>query len=131
MAIRLVGELKAAEDKWKESSPQWQAKLAKWEAWVAASKQRQRVSERAKKAKPQEDEIPTETRSWEDTFDPEEPLPEFSFAGPWTSYSKAELEEDINSLKWGVQPWARDALKVGIAVHHAGMNFKYRTLIER
>lgn len=125
-------ELKTAENKWKESSPQWQAKLARWEAWAAASKQRQKVSERAKKTKPQEDEIPMETRSWEDTFDPEEPLPEFSFAGPWVSYSKAELEEDIDALKWaGVQPWAIDALKVGIAVHHAGMNRKYRTLIER
>ncbi|KAG8971374.1 hypothetical protein FRC05_011136 [Tulasnella sp. 425] len=131
MAIRLKEEMKTAENKWKELSPQWQAKLAKWEAWAAAAKQRQRVSERAKKTKPQEDEIPMETGSWEDTFDPEEPLPEFSFAGPWTSYSKAELEEDINTLKWaGVQPWAIEALKVGIAVHHAGMNFKYRTLIE-
>lgn len=132
MAGILLQELKAAETEWKESSPQWQNKLAKWEAWSATSKQRQRASERAKKTKPQEDEISTETKSWEETFDPEEPLPEFSFAGPWTSYSKAELEDDLDELKHaGVQSWAMDALKVGIAVHHAGMSRKYRTLIER
>ncbi|KAG8897798.1 hypothetical protein FRC00_003791, partial [Tulasnella sp. 408] len=132
MARLLLKELQNAEKEWKESSPQWQNKLAKWEAWVAASKQRQRASERAKKAKPQEDEIPTEAKSWEEAFDPDDPLPEFSFAGPWTFYSKEELEEDIEDLKRaGVQEWAMNALKVGIAVHHAGMNRKYRTLIER
>ncbi|KIO24167.1 hypothetical protein M407DRAFT_213317 [Tulasnella calospora MUT 4182] len=131
MAGVLLKELKTAETKWKESSPQWQNKLAKWEAWAAASKQRQRASERAKKAKPQEEEVPTEAKSWEEAFDPDDPLPEFSFAGPWTSYSKAELEEDIDGLQWaGVPTWAMDALKVGIAVHHSGMNYKYRTLIE-
>ncbi|KAG8924159.1 hypothetical protein FRC01_011869 [Tulasnella sp. 417] len=131
MARLLLGELKTAEKKWKESSPQWQNKLAKWEDWVAASKLRERASERAKKAKPLGDEIMIENKSWEESFDPNDPLPEFSFAGPWNSYSKAEMEEDLDDLQWaGVQPWAMRALKVGIAVHHAGMNRKYRTLIE-
>lgn len=125
-------ELKNAERRWKESSPQWQTKLAKWEAWLAASKQRQRASERAKKTKPQAIEISMDTRSWEDSFDPEDPLPEFSFAGPWSTYSKSEMEEDIEVLKGvGVQLWAMEALKLGIAVHHAGMSRKYRNLVER
>ncbi|KAG8926835.1 hypothetical protein FRC01_008315 [Tulasnella sp. 417] len=131
MARILLKELKAAETKWKASSPRWQNKLAKWEAWIAAAKQRQRASERPKKTKPQADELSMETKSWEEAFDPDEPLPEFSFAGPWSSYSKAELEEDIDELKRsGAQPWTMDALRVGIAVHHAGMSHKYRALIE-
>ncbi|KAG8921610.1 hypothetical protein FRC01_000166 [Tulasnella sp. 417] len=131
MARLLMEELKVAEKRWKESSPQWQNKLAKWEDWVAASKQRERASERAKKAKPQEDESLKENKSWEETFDPNDPLPEFSFAGPWISYSRAEMEEDLENLQWaGVPAWAMEALKVGIAVHHAGMNRKYRALIE-
>ncbi|KAG9050595.1 hypothetical protein FS837_004120 [Tulasnella sp. UAMH 9824] len=131
MARRLLKELKSAEKEWKESSTQYQNKLAKWKDWVAASKQKKKVSGRAKKTKSQEDEILMEANSWEQTFDPDDPLPEFSFAGQWTSYSKSELKEDIDDLKRaGVQPWAMDALKVGIAVHHAGMNRKYRTLIE-
>ncbi|KAG8944708.1 hypothetical protein FRC04_001607 [Tulasnella sp. 424] len=131
MAKHLMYELKNAERRWKESSPQWQTKLAKWEAWLAASKQRQRASERAKKTKPQDIEIPMDTKSWEDSFDPDDPLPEFSFAGPWSTYSKSEMEEDIEVLKGvGVQLWAMEALKLGIAVHHAGMSRKYRNLVE-
>ncbi|KAG8944709.1 hypothetical protein FRC04_001608 [Tulasnella sp. 424] len=131
MARFLVNELETAEKKWKESSPQWQSKLASWEAWVAASKQRQKASERAKRTKRQEDDISMDSRSWEETFNPEDPLPEFSFAGPRASYSKAEMEEDIDFLiRSGIKEWAIAALKVGIAVHHAGMNRKYLRLIE-
>ncbi|KAG9019792.1 hypothetical protein FRB90_007935 [Tulasnella sp. 427] len=131
MACLLVKTLKSAETAWKESNPQWQAKLAKWEVWVAESKQRLRAAEREKKSKPRNDEVPGDTKSWEETFDPDEPLPDFSFAGPWSGYSKAEMEEDLGDLRWaGVQGWAMEALKLGIAVHHAGMNRKYRTLIE-
>lgn len=181
-----MDELKNAEMRWKESSPQWAAKVAKWEAWVATSKQRERASERSKKTKPQDKEIPTYTKSWDDTFDPDQPLPgfvpklakwehwiapskqrqraterskktkqqdndipthnnswedsfdpdeslpEFSFAGPWSTYSKTEMEEDIGRLDPAkVKPWAIKALKLGIGVHHAGMNRKYRDLIER
>ncbi|KAG8906647.1 hypothetical protein FRC01_007935 [Tulasnella sp. 417] len=131
IARRLLKELKTAETAWKKSSPQWQSKHEEWKAWVAASKHRQRASARTKKTKPKQDAISAEAKSWEETFDPEDPLPEFSFAGTRSSYSKAELQQDIEDLKWaGVPRWAMDALKVGIAVHHAGMNRKYRTLIE-
>ncbi|KAG8926836.1 hypothetical protein FRC01_008316 [Tulasnella sp. 417] len=138
MAFHLVETLKSAETRWKQSNPQWQNKLNKWEAWVATSKQRQRVAERLKKNKPQGDETLDGSRSWEETFDPEEALPEFSFAGPWSSYSKAEMERDIYDLQnppiytssKPVKDWQIRALKVGIAVHHAGMSREYRTLIE-
>lgn len=71
-------------------------------------------------------------KPWEDTFDPDEPLPEFSFAGPRSAYSKAEMEKDIEYLEQNkVRQWATEALRLGIAVHHAGMNQKYRSLIER
>lgn len=135
MACHLIETLKAAETEWKKSSPQWQNKLNKWKAWVATSKQRQRATERLKKNRPEVDETLIGSKSWEETFDPEEPLPEFSFAGPWSTYSKAEMEKDIRDLRGtsnkAVKDWRIEALKLGIAVHHAGMSREYRTLIER
>ncbi|KAG8924160.1 hypothetical protein FRC01_011870 [Tulasnella sp. 417] len=154
MAQHLVKILKTAETRWKQSSPQWQNKLTKWEAWVAASKQRQRATERSKKSqswvasfkqrqsaagRPNKSEASEDERlfgstSWEESFDPEEPLPEFSFAGPWTSYSKAEMERDIEELKYTsrkpIKEWQIQALKMGIAVHHAGVGRTYRALVE-
>ncbi|KIO24164.1 hypothetical protein M407DRAFT_213307 [Tulasnella calospora MUT 4182] len=132
MARHLVKTLQTAEIRWKESNPQWQNKLKKWEAWTF--KQRQSGAERPKKSEPQGDEAPVGSKSWEESFDPEEPLPEFSFAGPWTSYSKAEMERDIHELKdksrKPVKDWQIEALKLGIAVHHAGMGHAYRSLVE-
>lgn len=135
MAEDLLRDLVRAEEKWRKVSPEWKRKIAKWEEWKAGAKHRQKLALQAKKAKKDPDSSgPTETQSssWEASFDPEDPSPQFSFANT-TKYPKAEMEEAINGLvRWGnVKDWVVKALLRGIAVHHAGMNKQYRSLVER
>jgi ATP-dependent RNA helicase DDX60 len=70
--------------------------------------------------------------SWEASFDPAQPLPQFSFAGT-TTYLKVDLEKEIQDLgRWtSTDPRALKALRRGIVIHHAGMNKAYRSLVER
>lgn len=135
MAKDLLEDLESAEEEWRESSPEWKRKIRKWEEWKAGEKHRQKLAEQAKKAKKDPDAAgPSDgpDSSWEASFDPEEPSAPFSFANT-TKYPKEDLANDIYRLvRWGnVEPWIVNALRRGIAVHHAGMNKQYRSLIER
>lgn len=133
MAQTLVTSLQRSETQWRAQSVDWKRKIAEWENWKLRSKERERLAERAKKQKKEAGEESTVDHSWESVFDPEEPNPAFSFAGSHTSYSKADLDSDVDELsRWtGTPAWALDALKRGIAVHHSGMNKRYRSLVER
>lgn len=137
MAQDLLKALQSAEVRWRESSNEWTQKLRDWERWKLRAKERERLADRAKKQKKDSDgpeAASTQDSSWEQSFDPDDPSPQFSFASTKTSYSKSELDKDIASLSWGasaVQPWAIECLRRGIATHHAGMNKKYRSLVER
>jgi superfamily II RNA helicase len=136
----LLEELVRAETKWKESSPKWQRKIEQWERWKMQAKDRAR--ERARSRKPQKGPAGEEVgaanpsdlpdMSWEASFQPDDPQPQFSFAG-LGKYSRDELDEDIEELRrWsGVADWILDALSRGIGIHHAGMNKAYRSLVER
>jgi ATP-dependent RNA helicase DDX60 len=135
----LLKELVRAETEWKKDSPKWQRKMEQWEAWKGRAKERGREQARSSKARKgkQDDDVlaePTELpdASWEASFQPEDPLPQFSFAGPG-KYSRDELDADIKDLRrWsGVKDWILDALRRGIGIHHAGMNKAYRSLVER
>ena len=138
MAQTLLATLQDAETQWRATDPDWQQKLRQWNTWKSRSKERERLAELQKKLKKRPeagDESRPETTdySWESSFNPEDPSPEFSFAGIHSTYSRTELESDIQELsRWTTAPsWAIDALSRGIAVHHAGMNKRYRSLIER
>ncbi|KAI0073118.1 P-loop containing nucleoside triphosphate hydrolase protein [Panus rudis PR-1116 ss-1] len=134
MAKHLIEKLTLAEEEWRKG-PEWKEKLKQWERWQQKAKERQRQAEKAAKAeknrKP-EDTIPESAGgSWEETFNPDDPSPQFSFASVKGSYTRVDLEEDIQRISWAKIPkWAIDALRRGIAVHHAGMNRQYRTLVE-
>ena len=68
--------------------------------------------------------------SWEESFHPNDPSPQYSFLGK--KASKEVLAEAINDIKWTSTPkWALNALGRGIGVHHSGMNKHYRTTVER
>ena len=68
--------------------------------------------------------------SWEASFDPDDPNPQFSFLG--SKASKEHLEAAITDLSWtSTPPWVMDALRRGIGIHHSGMNKHYRTAVER
>ncbi|KAG8755364.1 hypothetical protein FRC11_006090, partial [Ceratobasidium sp. 423] len=122
-AIALTASLKKGERIWRKSNRQWLQKMEQWEAWKANSKARQREAERASRRKPEEPEEQQST-SWESSFDPTDPSPEFSFANPRSGYSREELAKDVSeqNQKWQQNPWPGyliEALRRGIAVHHA------------
>ncbi|KZV68765.1 P-loop containing nucleoside triphosphate hydrolase protein [Peniophora sp. CONT] len=136
MARSLCETLEEAEGKWRDSSPEWKRKLEKVRVWQAGERERQRRAERirgAKKSSQEEEARTAEDRSWESTFDESQPSEEFSFIGSQTAFSLADLEKEIDSLRWSssIPEWAYHALRRGIAVHHSGMNKGYRNLVER
>lgn len=140
MAKAILKELEDAEAQWRRSSPEWNAKLSQWTNWMKRKHRRQQAEERAQKQtrKNNRDEdgpsdpagVDPEDAKWA-SFDPVDPLPDFTFANV-TKYQKSELAEDIADLKWtSTPPWVIRALWRGVAVHHAGMNKGYRTTVER
>ncbi|KAJ2912887.1 hypothetical protein MD484_g7532, partial [Candolleomyces efflorescens] len=139
IALTLLNALEAAESRFKETSPVWKRKVAQWEAWKANAKERERqaaILEKQKKNRaPDSNSAPepaAATFSWEGSFDPDQPLEDFSFIDYKSPYSLSELEEEIRNLSWGdrVQEEYWALLRRGIGVHHAGMNKGYRSLIE-
>ena len=133
MANTLLDALHAEEKAWCASNPEWQRKLAQYEEWLLRAKDRERAAARATKNRVDSDEVKVETVEWQATFDPKAPLPQFSFAGQHTSYTQSMLEDELKQLtRWTSTPqWALFCLQRGIAVHHSGMNKRYRTIVER
>jgi len=137
MARHILESLEQKEEEWRSRSVEWTRKMKQWDVWKSQAKVRERVSERQQKQKRRldnEDSRDSSDLSWESSFDPNHPSLQFSFVGHGTSYSISDLEADTptKELSWSnVPPWAMKALRRGIAVHHAGMNKHYRTLVER
>ncbi|KAH9943357.1 P-loop containing nucleoside triphosphate hydrolase protein [Epithele typhae] len=135
MAQALLTVLEEAEGTWREQNPEWKRKIKQWEAWVARAKERERLAERLKKVKKDDDKgsaADSPDASWEASFNPDEPSPQFSFAGSSPAFTKEDLDDEIRSLsRWSSAPeWALNGLRRGIGVHHSGMNKHYRTLVE-
>lgn len=132
----VVAQLEEAEKRWRSASPAWAEKISAYESWKAGAKRREKQKERAARQRPSGEDTPQNTApdtSWEASFDPSEPSRNFSFAGNYVKVSKEDVDRGIATLgKWtGVDPRALAALKRGIGIHHAGMNKKYRGLVER
>lgn len=133
VVYELVTYLEQAEEKWRSTSPEWAEKMRAYNAWQALAKRREKQMERSAKQKPSEGdgskEVASET-SWEASFNPSEPSSDFSFAG---IVSKEDVDTEIGRLARRniVDHRALAALKRGIGIHHAGMNKRYRTLVER
>ncbi|KAJ7157241.1 hypothetical protein C8R46DRAFT_1004148 [Mycena filopes] len=134
LAQELLSTLEAGESEWRSGSLEWKRKVQQWEHWkLAQAKLREKASAK-KQRKRNDDEADgreDEQQGAENSFDPHEPSPQFSFAG-MSAYSKSELAEQIHELRnWSGTPgWALDALERGVGIHHAGMNKKYRSLVE-
>ena len=136
MAKHILDTLEKAEETWRAQSPEWNRKVSQWKAWQARQQEKQRLVQKAaaRKKKQDDDDGPQqgEDLSWESYFDPEDPSPQFSFAGTST-YPKDELLADIAELRrWtSTEEFVLKALWRGVAVHHSGMNKGYRVLVER
>lgn len=139
IAEHLLGQLKEAETKWKESFKGWKEKVKRSEDWKRTkatlskkggkSAKRGAPEEGMTKAEQARDAASSETSVYE-SFDPEDPVDRFHFANP-KKLTHAEFREHADELKYrGVPQKFIDALKRGIGIHHAGMNRKYRQVCE-
>ncbi|KAF8878473.1 hypothetical protein CPB84DRAFT_1966141 [Gymnopilus junonius] len=134
MAQSLIAHLESLEHQWRSEDARWIQKMKEWNLWKSQSKAREKALDKLKKRKKTNDENDKQDDSdpsWQSSFDPEDPSPEFSFVGRRSHYSYSDLEKQIEELRWtSIPSWAFDALKRGIGVHHAGMNKHYRSLVE-
>ncbi|KAI9827475.1 MAG: hypothetical protein M1832_004825 [Thelocarpon impressellum] len=143
MALAVLGQLKTHEAEWKETSPKWKAFLKGWDVWkkVNDSKKFKKPAKPAgKKGRADEDDpvskadqnkdSASEESSQYENFNPDAPHDMFSFADK-RRFEAADLDHYFWQLgRKGVQPWLMEALTRGIGVHHAGMNRKYRQIVE-
>ncbi|KAF2276452.1 DEAD/DEAH box helicase-like protein [Westerdykella ornata] len=136
----LLGQLVSAETRWKETSPKWKSMLQSWDAWkkamTKAEKRRpQKISKKGKdeevisKADLLQDNADSEASPWA-SFNPDDPVEGFHFAD-----RKKLTQDDIYKymkelIRRQVPEYLLDSLKRGIGVHHAGMNRKYRQVVE-
>lgn len=138
-------QLTAGESKWKENSSWWKKHINDWEQWKIA--QAKMGGKRAtkpvakKRGKDEEDDGPgTKADRMQDTadteaspfatFNPDAPIDGFHFAAKHKLVT-SELDGYLWPLKKrGIAQWLIDALSRGIGVHHAGMNRKYRQVVE-
>ncbi|KAF2097657.1 P-loop containing nucleoside triphosphate hydrolase protein [Rhizodiscina lignyota] len=146
IAKTVMSELQNAEDSWKSESTIWQKKLAAYQEWKdmqekAASKAKKAPSAKQKGKKQKNDEDgggdnEDQNDNFDDqstpmaSFDPTAPVDGFHFAD-WRHLLPSEFDEYRKELSWrGVPAWLVEALTRGIGVHHAGMNRKYRQVVE-
>ncbi|MCJ1436082.1 hypothetical protein MMC27_005460 [Xylographa pallens] len=136
----LLDRLQDAEKSWKAESPKWAAMTESYEKWKSASKLKAPKAVKAKKTKDKDDERGSKADAERDSaereaspfeqFDPDAPCEEFSFADV-QKVQKSDMEEYFRQMEWkGVAEWLMKALKRGVGIHHAGMNKKYRTIVE-
>lgn len=131
--------LQNAEKEYRDTNPEWKKKLVSYERHNAQKARYQaKASKTTGSRRDDKDDGTTlgkmdhlredanqEASPWA-SFDPNAPIDQFSFAGS-TKISKEELEKLIVSLTYvNIQQHFLDALRRGLAVHHAGMNRKYR-----
>lgn len=138
IAQAVLRNLEEAEKSWKNRSAKWKSLMEGYEKWKATKNVKKvRKDVRSKKKNRDGDaerlsrtEIERESTEQEgskyESFDPNEPCEEFSFAVP-SKVEKAEIEDHLRKMeRRGVRIWLMRALKRGVAVHHAGMNRHYR-----
>jgi ATP-dependent RNA helicase DDX60 len=143
MAKGLLERLQKDEAEWRKVSPEWDRKYKGWQAWEAGAKERERAAQRAaaKTAKAEGDKmdrlqakaaVNSGPYAIYASFDPDAPSEEFCFTSWSTRYSPSELEDDIKEIeKWTTTPkFLLECLKRGIAIHHSGLNKRYRALVE-
>lgn len=145
----VVSQLQEAEDTWKETNPKWASTVKAFEEWKKVQEKKNAKNAKASKSvgkKTKEDREDAEGGKMSKTeqqrdaggadtsaferFDPDAPVEGFHFADH-KKLQKSELDEYIKQLgRRHIPQWLIDAVTRGIGVHHAGMNRKYRQVVE-
>ena len=144
IAKALLQQLSDAEKRWKDTSPGWRAKLVAFEKWKLekeklGNKRVPKVAPKKKGKNDGDDDPPSKSDKIQDAaseesnpfanFDPDAPIDGFHFAAKHRT--PTELYDYLWQMKRrGLAPWLSLALLRGIGVHHAGMNRKYRQVVE-
>lgn len=127
IATSIFTQLRVAEDAYKDG-PAWKKKMSDYEKHQALMTKQARAAEKRKPFSHDEGmPDPTEREhSPFDTFYPDRPLEQFTFANPH-GYEWDKIEDEIKWLrKFKINPILLEALQRGIGVHHAGLNRRYR-----
>ncbi|KAH7193064.1 uncharacterized protein B0J16DRAFT_300657 [Fusarium flagelliforme] len=131
----MLSQLTTAEDDFKEKDQTWRQKVQRFEQWKkqkesGPSLDRSKTIEgNLSKLDLAREEASIEISVWE-SFDPKAPLDQFSFADTKKA-QQSQLNNMVRSLsKDKVASWLVDALRRGLGVHHAGMNRRYRQVVE-
>ncbi|KAH8927575.1 P-loop containing nucleoside triphosphate hydrolase protein, partial [Atractiella rhizophila] len=125
-------ELVEAEDEWKDSAEEWRLKMETYKIWLKTRREKEKRAEReAKNSKVDEEQFIEPESDPYTNFDPTAPLPQFNLANLKGKFSMNEVDEMIKEIEYiGMKPWFGQALKRGIGVHHAGMAYRYRVIVE-
>lgn len=141
IAHRLLDDLAEAEEEHKKTSPKWIRQLAEWEKWKAQKGCKARSKSKVNKPVRNQGADPVSKLDLERdavdkdvhplaNFDPEDLVDGFHFANR-KKLQISELADFEKELRHrGVSEWLCQALKRGVGVHHAGMNRKYRHVVE-
>jgi superfamily II DNA or RNA helicase len=139
ICAKIHDDLKEAEDQWKATDPKWKAKIVQWEAWKKDQERKGAKASKVSKKKPAEegmtkadmarDAADIDANGFEG-FDPAAPQDGYHFCN-FKAIQISELEDYMRELEWRRVPqWLIVALTRGVAVHHSGMNRKYRQVVE-
>ncbi|KAL6716555.1 hypothetical protein ACLMJK_006122 [Lecanora helva] len=145
IAKSLITQLDNAETLWKENNTLWKNKIVAFEQWKQdkeklGSKRSAKILPKKKGKSDFDDDSASGMDKLQDAaseeaspftnFDPDAPVDGFHFAAKHLADA-----EDLSRYFWqmkkrGVSSWLMVALQRGIGVHHAGMNRKYRQIVE-
>jgi superfamily II RNA helicase len=139
ICAKIHDDLKAAEDQWKATDPKWKNKIVQWEAWKKDQERKGAKASKLSKKKPAEegmtkadmarDAADVDATGFEG-FDPLAPQEGYHFCN-FKAIQVSELADYMRELEWRRVPqWLIVALTRGVAVHHSGMNRKYRQVVE-
>ncbi|KAK6440119.1 hypothetical protein LTR95_003663 [Oleoguttula sp. CCFEE 5521] len=141
----VLNQLQESEASQRKSGPKWQKTLEKWEQWKKIQLKEAKTAKAASKAKKSKgddedgdreskldqarDAGGADTSVW-DNFNPDAAQEGYHFAD-FSRVQQSELDKYTGQLgARGIAQWLIDALGRGIGVHHAGMNRKYRQIVE-
>ncbi|KAL5884446.1 hypothetical protein ACKVWC_003418 [Pyricularia oryzae] len=130
----VIAKLEEYELRWKNTSKEWLKTMSEYETWKRSQEKSTKAPAAVKMSTLDEDvskldiirEQTTKDASKWEYFDPDQPLPRFSFADSRACPSE-DLEGLLKRLRWSnLHPTFINGLKRGVGVHHAGMNRQYR-----
>ena len=139
----IVDQLVKAESRFKDSSSAWKAKLSGFQQYKKDQLKAPKTSKVVIKKKGKgedDDDKSSKTDKMMDAageeanpyanFDPDAPVDGFHFAARHKAEASELSRYFYQMERRGLPSWMTDALKRGIGVHHAGMNRKYRQVVE-